>query len=163
VSQIYEEPEPREVDGFHGSDALLDTLEPLPEDEISKESYRENCRRLADFVKKVLMEFGRDKQIAKKSRFIALCRLCGVTGYCGQSLRSLAAQHGLTPAAISAEVIELSEKLGFPHWHLDDLNRKTDEAREKYRLVRLGQKRVVESAQATEHEPEPPLARCSWQ
>jgi len=139
---MYEEPEPRQVDGLHSSEALFDEIEPLSDEEISAESYRDNCRRLAEFVRRLLLEFGRDKQIAKKSRFIALCRLCGVAGYCGQSLRSLAAQHGLTPAAISAEVIELSEKLRFPHWHLDDLNRKTDEAREKYRLVRLGQKKV---------------------
>ena len=147
MSQIYEEPEPREVDGLHSSEALFDEIEPLSHEEIGAESYRENCRRLAEFVRRLLQEFGRDHQIAKKARFIALCRLCGVAGYCGQSLRSLASQHGLTPAAISAEVIELSDKLGFPHWRMDDLNRKSDEAREKYRLVRLGiSRKTIERA-----------------
>ena len=140
MSEIYELPESHEVDGLHSSDDLLDQIEPLSEEAISKESYRENCRRLGDFVRKMLVEFGRDRQVAQKARFIALCRLSGVAGYCGQSLRSLAAQHGLTPAAISAEVIELSEKLRFPNWHMDDMRRKSDAAREKYRLIRLGRK-----------------------
>jgi hypothetical protein len=138
VSQTFELPEPAEVDGLHSSNDLLDHIEPLSDEEISSESYRENCRRLGEFVRKMLVEFGRDKQIAQKSRFIALCRLCGVAGYCGQSLRKLAAEHGLTAAAISAEVIELSDKLGFPHWQMDDLRRKSDEARAKYRAFRLG-------------------------
>ncbi len=142
MSKIYEEPEPREVDGLHSTEALFDEIEPLSREEIGAESYRDNCRRLGEFVRKMLVEFGRDKQVSQKARFIALCRLCGVAGYCGQSLRSLASQHGLTPAAISAEVIELSDKLRFPNWHMDDMRRKSDAAREKYRRIRLGRRRA---------------------
>lgn len=160
MSEIFELPESHQIDGLHSGDDLLDRIEPLPDEEINAESYRENCRRLAEFVQRILVEFGRDKQIARKSRFIALCRLCGVAGYCGQSLRSLATQHGLTAAAISSEVIELSDKLGFPNWHMDDMRRKSDAARQKYRRIRLGRKRYKSNSSAPsafeEIEEQPP-------
>ena len=102
------------------------------------ESFRDAYRRLAAVVSRVLALLGDDEDIATKSRYIAICRLCGVPEYVGMSLRALAKQHGITPAAISAEVLELSAKLSFPSWRGDDLRRKSEAARIKYAAARRG-------------------------
>lgn len=54
------------------------------------------------------------------------------------SIRALAKQHDFTPAAISGECIELTERLSFPTWKHDDLHRKSEAARAKYAAARLG-------------------------
>lgn len=104
------------------------------------ETFRDALRRLAAFVHEVLSALGGDEDIRKKSRYIAMCRLCGMPEFTGMSIRALAKQHDFTPAAISGECIELTERLSFPTWRHDDLHRKSADARKKYAAARTGKR-----------------------